>query len=156
VSWGTLVVHRGTDRVGHLLVSGAVAGDGSLHVAWRGADGEVLVASSRDGGASWDGPVEWTAPDLVSPDAGPLVLANADRLEVAWYQEAGKGQELVLAHAPLADVAAGPAARTVVATLPGSEPTSDFAWLTLDADGRAHAAWTDHDLGVRYASELDG
>ena len=71
----------------------AVAGDGTIYVAWRailpGDVRDVVVTRSTDGGKSWEPPVRTRADDWVypgCPHAGPSLEVDAKGdVHVAWW-----------------------------------------------------------------------
>jgi hypothetical protein len=71
----------------------AVAGDGTVYVAWRHDDHDlrdIAVASSRDHGRSFS-PFHYVARDgwrlHGCPESGPSLLIEGKRLYVAWYTQ---------------------------------------------------------------------
>lgn len=79
----------------------ATAADGTLYLSWRsvlpGGIRDIVVASSRDHGATWSAPVRAHADDWVfdgCPHAGPsLAVDSAGRVHIAWWtgKEGGAG-----------------------------------------------------------------
>ncbi|HJO02577.1 MAG TPA: sialidase family protein [Acidobacteriota bacterium] len=66
--------------------------DGSIHIAWRkvfeGDIRDIVVSSSRDGGASFEPPVRVAEDNWQingCPDVGPRIVSDGDRLAIAWY-----------------------------------------------------------------------
>jgi hypothetical protein len=123
----------------------AAAPDGTLYVGWRhifpGDVRDVVVARSRDGGASWEGPLRvhedgWVFPGC--PHAGPALAVGSDgALHVGWYT--GKEGAAGLFYARSND---GGRTFSAPRALVGSDavPPSQVE-LSVGADGRPWAAW---------------
>lgn len=75
----------------------AVDDDGTVYVAWRKVFDrdvrDIVVASSRDGGETFAGPVKAADDRWVlhaCPDSGPSLQARAGKVAVAWFSEGNK------------------------------------------------------------------
>jgi hypothetical protein len=120
--------------------------DGTLYVAWRkifaGDVRDVVIARSRDGGATFDAPVrvhadEWVYPGC--PHAGPsIALDSAGALHVVWYTGAEGRAGLYLA---TSNDRAATFGKPVRLTRDGVVPVS-HARLAA-AGGTVWAAWED-------------
>lgn len=143
--WVTETVFETTEGSnGRLQAFGAYDGE-RLHVAWVEADGDVLVSSQTDGG--WSEPVDWNTGDASSTSVFPLAFDG--RLFVLSY-ETTTGLDVTLAAGNLTNLAAGPTERWVLASLPETSPSTDFAWMHADDTlGRLAVTWTHHEWGVR-------
>jgi hypothetical protein len=76
----------------------AVDDDGTIYVAWRKVfDGDIrdiVVASSRDGGNTFSGPVKGADDGWVlhaCPDSGPSLAVRNGKVAIAWFSE-GRGK----------------------------------------------------------------
>jgi hypothetical protein len=76
----------------------AVDDDGNVYVAWRKVfDGDIrdiVVASSRDGGNTFSGPVKAADDSWVlhaCPDSGPSLAVRNGKVAIAWFSE-GRGK----------------------------------------------------------------
>ena len=123
----------------------AVAGDGSIYVAWRailpGDVRDVVVTRSSDGGKSWAAPVRVRADDWVypgCPHAGPSLEADAKgAVHVAWWT--GKEGEAGVYYARSTD-----GARTFVAQPIATGERARPAHVQLAVSGeRVYLAWDD-------------
>ena len=123
----------------------AVAGDGSIYVAWRailpGDVRDVVVTRSSDGGASWAAPVRVRADDWVypgCPHAGPSLEVDAKgAVHVAWWT--GKEGEAGVYYARSTDGAKTFAAQSI-ATGERARP----AHVQLAVSGaKVYLAWDD-------------
>jgi hypothetical protein len=79
----------------------AVAGDGTVYVAWRQDEHDlrdVAVASSQDHGRSFS-PLRYVARDgwrlHGCPESGPALLVEGNRLYVAWYTQGADARSRV-------------------------------------------------------------
>ncbi len=79
----------------------AVAGDGTVYVAWRHDDHDlrdIAIASSRDQGRSFS-PLYYVAHDgwrlHGCPESGPSLLVEGNRLYVAWYTQGADARSRV-------------------------------------------------------------
>jgi hypothetical protein len=123
----------------------AVAGDGSIYVAWRailpGDVRDVVVTRSSDGGKSWAAPVRVRADDWVypgCPHAGPSLEVDAKgAVHVAWWT--GKEGEAGVYYARSTD-----GARTFVAQPIATGERARPAHVQLAVSGeRVYLAWDD-------------
>lgn len=123
----------------------AVAGDGTIYVAWRailpGDVRDVVVTRSSDGGATWAEPVRTRADDWVypgCPHAGPsLELDAKGDVHVAWWT--GKEGEAGVYYARSSD-----GARSFVAQPIATGETARPAHVQLAvSDDRVFVAWDD-------------
>ena len=123
----------------------AVAGDGSIYVAWRailtGDVRDVVVTRSSDGGKSWAAPVRVRADDWVypgCPHAGPSLEVDANgAVHVAWWT--GKEGEAGVYYARSTD-----GARTFVAQPIATGERARPAHVQLAVSGeRIYLAWDD-------------
>jgi hypothetical protein len=123
----------------------AVAGDGSIYVAWRailsGDVRDVVVTRSSDGGASWAAPVRVRADDWVypgCPHAGPSLEVDAKgAVHVAWWT--GKEGEAGVYYARSTD-----GAKTFVAKGIATGQRARPAHVQLAVSGeKVYLAWDD-------------
>jgi hypothetical protein len=123
----------------------AVAGDGSIYVAWRailpGDVRDVVVTRSTDGGKSWAAPVRVRADDWVypgCPHAGPSLEVDAKgAVHVAWWT--GKEGEAGVYYARSTDDARSFAAQPIAT---GARARPAHVQLAVSADN-VYLAWDD-------------
>jgi hypothetical protein len=123
----------------------AVAGDGSIYVAWRailpGDVRDVVVTRSTDGGKSWAAPVRVRADDWVypgCPHAGPSLEVDAKgAVHVAWWT--GKEGEAGVYSARSTDDARSFAAQPIAT---GARARPAHVQLAVSADN-VYLAWDD-------------
>ncbi len=125
----------------------ATSKDGALYLAWRsvlpGSVRDIVVASSRDHGATWSTPVRAHADDFVfdgCPHAGPSLAVDAQgRVHIAWWT--GKEGAAGVYYARSDDGAKrfGPAVALGVADF--ARPA--HAQLQLGGEGVVVVAWDD-------------
>ena len=81
----------------------AFADDGTIYVAWRqvypGDYRDIVVASSRDSGATWSSPARvrqdgWSIRGC--PDSGPSLTLRDNHLYVAWFTLGREGRDQLL------------------------------------------------------------
>ncbi len=67
----------------------AAAADGTLHMAWKTVEDDVVVASSADGGEIWTPATAWSAGNATS---SPWMSVDAEgALDVVWLEALGGG-----------------------------------------------------------------
>jgi hypothetical protein len=123
----------------------AVAGDGSIYVAWRailpGDVRDVVVTRSSDGGASWAAPVRVRADDWVypgCPHAGPSLEVDAKgAVHVAWWT--GKEGEAGVYYARSTDGAKTFAAQSIAT---GARARPAHVQLAVSGE-KVYLAWDD-------------
>ena len=123
----------------------AVAGDGSIYVAWRailpGDVRDVVVTRSSDGGASWAAPVRVRADDWVypgCPHAGPSLEVDAKgAVHVAWWT--GKEGEAGVYYAKSTDGAKTFAAQAIAT---GERARPAHVQLAVSGE-KVYLAWDD-------------
>lgn len=153
-------------------VSIASAPDGRLFVAWRkilpGSLRDIVVASSRDSGATWSAPVRAHADDWKidgCPDAGPSLLANPDGvLHLAWWtgKDGAAGVKVVTSPDGGATWRAPVALKVAAASQPS------HVQLARTGDGTLYVTWEDgtlkepkvllaasHDDGATFGAPID-
>lgn len=134
------------------------AGDGTLRVAWSRSAGaglsDVVVATSADGGATWDQPASWSGADTLT--ASPALAPGAGALNLLWYRVTSPGLTSALVFArgkpdgtsiQRVVVADGIVARPGTPS-PTNEANTDFADFALLPDGRAAVVWWDNGLWI--------
>ena len=128
----------------------AVAGDGTIYVAWRailpGDVRDVVVTRSSDGGTTWGVPARvradgWVYPGC--PHAGPSLEVDARGvLHVAWWT--GKEGEAGVYYARSDDGGRSFSAREMEV---GKRASPAHVQLALGGEGAVYVAWDDG-LGV--------
>ncbi len=120
--------------------------EGALVAAWRGPEKTVLVAATRDDGATWSAPVAWSAPGETTPSS-PWILAGPRGIDVAYYAiRHGEDASLVMARGALAAAETGEAVERADVTGPidgatmGRRAFTDFAHVVASGDGLV-ATW---------------
>ncbi|HEX6106859.1 MAG TPA: sialidase family protein [Gemmatimonadales bacterium] len=124
----------------------AVAGDGTLYVAWRailpGDVRDVVVTRSEDDGLTWSAPARTRADDWVypgCPHAGPSLKVDAGGvLHVAWWT--GKEGEAGVYYARSEDGGRTFAAQPIDV---GERARPAHVQLALAPDGGVYVAWDD-------------
>lgn len=153
-TFSRVLIHEESGTPGYPLVFLDAAADKSVHASWRGSDGAVLVATSHDEGTTWSEPVRWNFADAMDP--APMLHAHDGILDVVWFERddatGGPGQRVVLGRAPLDALEEGPALRSIIASFPGQDLTSDFAAFA-SAQGRTHVVWTQPEGEVLHTRE---
>jgi hypothetical protein len=121
----------------------AVAGDGTIYVAWRHDDHDlrdIALAASHDGGRSFSS-MRFVARDgwrlHGCPESGPSLLAAGRRLYVAWYTQRGDARSRVLLSSTDDD------GKTFV-------PPVDVSQATLDANHPRLIAMKPSGIGVTF------
>lgn len=124
----------------------AVAGDGTIYVAWRailpGDVRDVVVTRSSDGGTTWDAPARvradgWVYPGC--PHAGPSLEVDARGvLHVAWWT--GKEGEAGVYYARSEDGGRSFTAREMEV---GERASPAHVQLALGGEGAVYVAWDD-------------
>ena len=126
--------------------SAAVAGDGTMYVAWRailpGDVRDVVVTRSRDGGATWEAPVRTRADDWIypgCPHAGPSLKVDAQGVvHVGWWT--GKEGEAGVYYARSED---GGRSFTALPMDVGERARPAHVQLALSPGGAVYVAWDD-------------
>ncbi|HUP84627.1 MAG TPA: sialidase family protein [Acidimicrobiales bacterium] len=139
----------------------ALGDDGVVRVAWNTAVGtdrsDMVVASSRDGGATWSAPLSWSGADTLT--SAPGIASVGGALDVLWYRVTAPGLTSSLVFSRGAPDGTS-TQRTVVADgivarparpAPTNEANTDFGDFALLPDGRAAVVWSDN--GVWMAIE---
>ncbi len=124
----------------------AVAGDGSMYVAWRailpGDVRDIVVTRSRDGGITWNKPVRvredgWVYPGC--PHAGPSLKVDAQGVvHIGWWT--GKEGEAGVYYARSADGAQTFSSQAIAV---GARARPAHVQVALAGDGRVFLAWDD-------------
>lgn len=125
----------------------ATSPDGTLYLAWRsvltGSVRDIVVASSRDHGATWSAPVRVHADNFVfdgCPHAGPsLAVDPAGRVHIAWWTGREGAAGVYYARSDDGARTFGPAVPLGVAGF--ARPA--HAQLRLGARGTVVVAWDD-------------
>jgi hypothetical protein len=124
----------------------AVAGDGSMYVAWRailpGDVRDVVVTRSRDGGRTWNKPVRvredgWVYPGC--PHAGPSLKVDAQGVvHIGWWT--GKEGKAGVYYARSDDGAQTFSSQEIAV---GTRARPAHVQVALAGDGRVFMAWDD-------------
>lgn len=130
---------------------------GHVVVAWTEYEGALRVATSNDGGQSFDEPVH-IAGDDTSPTRAPALAAGPDgRLWLAWTAGDDTSADIHLAQS--ADLSAG---FSDARRIHSSNDHADSPALAVTSEGRVHLAWTAGDGApfrnsrIVYAHDADG
>lgn len=134
----------------------ALAPDGTLHASWRkifpGDVRDVVVATSRDDGVTWDAPVRpradgWVFPGC--PHAGPSLKVGPDGVvHIAWWT--GKSGEAGVWYARSTDRGTSWQAQPIAV---GARSMPAHVQLALTGGGGVLVAWDDG-LGERPTVRL--
>lgn len=140
-SWSAHEVHTLEGTSVDRWANGAADAEGTTHLVWTTADGQVHYTRAESGSEGWAQPTAWAERDA---DVPPSIAIDAGEVHIAWFAETGDGWQVHAATSPIETATDGP--DEVVGLEPelasssrptgGSDPHTDFAHADATEDGR--------------------